>query len=384
MARFFLRSTAPHLLKDAPGGQAYLNEDAATVRQGKLVFAERCARCHSSKLPPLPPGLDLENCNGKNYLSCWNKYWAWSKTDEFKDQMKPIVLGDDFLDNNYLSTELRVPSTLLQTNVCSPLATNAIAGNIWDNFSSASYKELPSVGSVKVRHPVTGVESDYVLPGGGRGFTRPASLVSAWSTAPFLQNNTVGRFDPSPSVEARMRVFQDSIEKMLWPERREKDRIFANDNSAGVGVIDRTTSESYIWVPAGYVPDNFRKLLGLGQRLFPMLIRDGSVQIGPIPQGTPVNLLANVDLMGADLPDGPERRDHVKRLLTLLLQAKRDLKDGKNIFENPTIMDAMLSLSKCKDFVVNKGHYFGTNLQTEEPGLSDGDKRALIGFVKTF
>ena len=227
MARFFLRSTAPHHLKDAPGGPAYLTEDAATLRRGKVVFAERCARCHSSKVPPLPAGLDLENCNGKDYLGCWNQYWAWTKTDDFKKQMRPIVLADDFLDDNYLSTELRVPTTLLQTNVCSPIATNAIAGNIWDNFSSASYKELPSVGTVKVRHPFTGAETDYVLPGGGRGYTRPASLVSAWSTAPFLQNNTVGRFDPSPSVEARMRVFQDSIEQMLWPERREKDQIFA-------------------------------------------------------------------------------------------------------------------------------------------------------------
>ena len=55
--------------------------------------------------------------------------------------MKP-----DFLDGNFLSAEFRVPVTLLQTNACSPLATNAIAGNIWDNFSSQTYKELPSVG----------------------------------------------------------------------------------------------------------------------------------------------------------------------------------------------------------------------------------------------
>ena len=189
------------------------------------MFAERCARCHSSKLPPLPPGLDMENCNGKDYLGCWDRYWAWTKTDAFKAPMRELALADDFLKDNYLSTELRVPSTLLQTNICSPIATNAIAGNIWDNFSSQSYKELPSVGTVKLRHPLTGAEYDYTLPGGGRGFTRPASLVSLWSTAPFLQNNSVGPFDPSPSVEARMRVFQASIEQMLWPERRRKDDL---------------------------------------------------------------------------------------------------------------------------------------------------------------
>ena len=43
----------------------------------------------------------------------------------------------------------------------------------------------------------------------------------------------------------------------------------------------------------------------------------------------------------------------------------------------------MLALSKCPDLVINKGHYFGTSLFAEEPGLSDADKRALIAFLKT-
>jgi hypothetical protein len=47
----------------------------------------------------------------------------------------------------------------------------------------------------------------------------------------------------------------------------------------------------------------------------------------------------------------------------------------------------MLALSKCKDFVVNKGHYRHEPFQSMEPGepgLSDSDKRALIAFLKTF
>jgi hypothetical protein len=57
----------------------------------------------------------------------------------------------------------------------------------------------------------------------------------------------------------------------------------------------------------------------------------------------------------------------------------------------------MIKLSKCPDFVVNRGHYFGTaqfNQQEglskdeqsfgREPELSDADKRALIAFLKTF
>jgi hypothetical protein len=44
----------------------------------------------------------------------------------------------------------------------------------------------------------------------------------------------------------------------------------------------------------------------------------------------------------------------------------------------------MLKLSKCPDFVVNRGHYFGTNLSPDGSALSDDDKRALIEFLKTF
>jgi cytochrome c2 len=384
MASFFLATTDPHYLKDAPNGPSYLTEDAASTRRGKTVFAERCARCHSSKTPPLPAGLDLENCNGKNYLGCWDKYWAWTKTDAFKAPMRDMVLADDFLKDNFLSTELRVPSTLMQTNICSPIATNAIAGNIWDNFSSQSYKDLPSVGSVQLRNPLSGAEYPYTLKGGGRGFTRPASLVSLWSTAPFLQNNSVGPFDPSPSVEARMKVFQASIEQMLWPERRRTDELFTGlkIQGAGVGWIQRTTADSFIRVPEGYLPDGFRPLLGIGRRLFPYLFRDGEVSIGPIPKGTPVSLITSMDLLGADLPRD-QQSEHRKKLVTLLKQIKAELKRGGDAFGNRNVLETMLSMSNCPDLVINKGHYFGTNLYTEEPGLSDAEKRDLIGFLKT-
>jgi cytochrome c2 len=390
VALFFLKSTEPHHLRDAPGGAKYLTEDAATLDQGKVVFAERCARCHSSKSPNLPPDLDLENCNGPGYMNCWDRYWAWTKTGEYKNKMRAIVKANDFLDNNYMSTDMRIPVTLLQTNACSPLATNAIRGNIWDNFSSESYKSLPSVGKIKVWNPLSETdpkqpkEVDYEILGGGRGFTRVPSLVSIWSTAPFLLNNSVGPFDPSPSVDARMRVFQASIEQMLWPERRDKDAVFGSESRPGVGHIDRTTADSYIWVPEGYIPEELRPLVGIGRRLFPFLFHDGDVRIGPIPKGTPTSMLGNLDMLAAD--DAlPARLEHQKRLLALLIKAKHDLKkDEHNIEAFRNLVPELLALSKCRDYVTNKGHYFGTSYLAEEPGLTDVDKRALIAFLKTF
>ena len=77
-------------------------------------------------------------------MDCWNKYWAWTKTDEFKREMRKIVLADDFLDDNFLSNDVRVPVTLLETNACSPLATNAIAGVTEVSFSR---RETPATAS---------------------------------------------------------------------------------------------------------------------------------------------------------------------------------------------------------------------------------------------
>ena len=116
-----------------------------------------------------------------------------------------------------------MPVTLLRTNACSPLATNAIRGNIWDNFSSSTYKDLPSVGRITVQDPFTGERWRYLMPGGGRGFTRVPSLVGRVVHGPFLLNNRLGPFSDDPSVDARMKVFEASIEQLLWPERRDHD-----------------------------------------------------------------------------------------------------------------------------------------------------------------
>ncbi|MEO8339602.1 MAG: hypothetical protein ABI604_07755 [Nitrospirota bacterium] len=398
MALFFLKATAPHKLKDAPGGDGYLSKDVAQLTRGKIVFAERCARCHSSKLPTPAIGLDPHGCAGSGYLACWNKYWQWTKTDEFKREMRKIVSAVDFLENNVLSTDMRVPVTLLETNACSPLATNAIAGNIWDNFSSQSYKDLPSVGSITVHHPVTGEPRTYTMPAGGVGYTRVPSLVSLWSTAPFFVNNSLGRFDPSPSVEARTRSFQHSIEQLLWPEKRERDSILGDKVP---GVIDRTTTRSYLRIPKGHLPDFLQNVVELEEKilpdvqLLPDLFKESGVELGPIPKGTPVNLLTNLTV----LPDDAgviDRLLHKKKLVRSLVKIKRALKaiprdatdeEARAVFREKDVVESLLELSKCPDFVVNRGHYFGTDQlkkEENEQGLSDEDKRALITFLQTF
>jgi len=394
MGLFLISASGAHHLADAPGGAAELKKDDPLVPRGKQVFAENCARCHSSKIPTPPSDVAAiamdqgAGCAGKNYLDCWNKYWAWTNTDDFKQKMTKMVEDPTFLDHNYLSTELRIPVTLTQTNACSPLATNAIAGNIWDNFSSQSYKDLPSVGTITWYQPFTGEPRSYVMPGGGRGFTRPPSLVSLWSTAPYLLNNSVGQFNPDPSVEGRLQSFQNSIEQMLWPEKREKDALLGDKIP---GKIDRTTEDSYLKISYGYLPDALQSLRGIA-RFFPWLIddKDKLIKIGPIPKGTPVGLLTNINPL-SETDDPVQKLEHDKQLLALVIQINSDLEklgpnatgdQARQVFAN--VVDKMLNLSKCPDLIVNRGHYFGTDKSPDGHALSDADKRALIAFLKRF
>ncbi|HEV2200497.1 MAG TPA: hypothetical protein VGR73_11810 [Bryobacteraceae bacterium] len=399
MALFFLKSTDAHKLADAPGGKDKYKPDQSKLAAGKKIFADYCARCHSSKLPPIPDSAsDPGACSGPGYLTCWGRYWEWTKTPAFKTAMERIVAQGNFLKDNYLASEFRVPVTLLETNACSPLATNAIRDNIWDNFSSDTYKNLPAVGKITWYDPYSGQANSYDMPGGGRGFTRPASLVSLWSTAPFLLNNSVGKFNEMPSVDARMDSFNDSIQKMLWPEKRERDSAIGSKLLSPVNgmplpsAMARTTQTSFLRVARGYLPDSLSSLAGPFGKFFPSLLTNGNIEIGPIPKGTPVNLLANLDLLG-EATDLVGKAAHDKDVLDLLLAVKRDLgalpknasdAQAEDVFKN--LEPKLLGLSKCPDFIVNRGHYFGTSYFADEQdlALTDQQKFALIEFLKTF
>jgi len=296
--------------------------------------------------------------------------------------MRDIVLADDFLTDNYLSTDARIPVTLLETEICSSMASNAIAGHVWDNFSSATYKSLPSVGAVQLEDPVQGKMFTWNTPGGGRGYQRVPSLIAIWSTAPFLHNNEVGTFTGNPSTEGRMQAFDDAIHKLLWPEHRPKTvRSVRSQDDYGraigpVAIKVYTTalpSPLDALLAEGWLTSLLRKL-GFGD-----LVGEGVVEIGPIPKGTPVGLLANLNL------DLREPQVQLKDLAALLLKTKNRLKQ----IETQKLSEAqatdvlkelepdLIKASACPDFIVDRGHYFGKD-------LPDADKEALIEFIKTF
>lgn len=334
LTKFLLTMQSPHLA-DAPNGRELMTDDAKVLERGKIVFAENCARCHSSKQPP--SSIDRDS----------PQYGAWMRNE---------VLRPDFLENNFLSTEERVPVTLVQTNAARAAATNAMAGHVWDNFSSQTYKTLPSTGEIEVTNPFDGSTSNFPMPGGGPGYYRVPSLLGIWATAPLLHNSAIGKPTGDPSTKGRVAAFEDAMEKLLWPEKR-----------AGSDSVLRTTAQSYIEIPITYLP---KELAAFAP--------NGYLQIGPIPANTPIDLLANADI---DLSNPNNESDRLKLLAKIqasLLRIKVEkLKPDEAQAALLKLAPDLLRISKCPDFVEDRGHSFGAN-------LPDADKRALIEFMKTF
>ena len=334
LASFLVKMTGPHLT-DAPGGSAFLTADTTTLQRGKIVFAENCARCHSSKQPPA-----TVDRSSQQYLA----------------RMRDEVLKPDFLEDNYLSTDERIPVTIVQTNAARALATNAMAGHVWDNFSSGTYKNLASAGDIEVLNPFDGSTRTFTAPTGGPGYYRVPSLVGIWATAPFFHNNSVGLYTGDPSVQGRITAFNDALEKLLWPEKRR-----------GKDSIPRTTVESYLEIPTPSLPKALRGL-----------VTGDALRIGPIPADTPIDLLANADLDTSNGGKGIETVKLVARVqhdLTAIRTRKLSPVEAQKLLMN--LVPSLLAVSKCPDFVEDRGHTFGST-------LPDNDKRALIEFLKTF
>jgi hypothetical protein len=330
----FFEKLQPLYLKDAPGGAAFLTKDEAVINRGKLAFANHCAECHSSKQP-------------ESSLTDPAARKAW---------FAKAIMQPDFLTNNFLSNEKRYPVTEIKTNAGRALGTNATRGHVWANFSSETYKNLPSVGEIEVFNPYSGVNQKFKAPAGGPGYYRPPSLISIWTSAPFLHNNALGKYIPDPSVAARMEAFNDAAELLLWPEKRK-----------GADSIWRTTKECNVQIQAAVLPDMLRKLLK--GHIDP----DGYFRIGPIPAGTPVNLLANLN------PDSDYTQLagiflRIKKAVAEIKLKKLDANAARELMKRD-VAPALFAASKSPDFITDRGHEFGSS-------LPDEDKRALIEYLK--
>src|SRR5262249_4307824 len=126
---------------------------------------------------------------------------------------------------------------------------------------------------------------------------------------------------------------------------------------------------------AGYLPLMFG--LALGFLIFFQNGRLGDVRIGPIPKGTPVNLLASIN------PDADP--GDLKQAIGITIRALSDAESmhldeaGRAEVLRERVAPALMKVSRCPDFVMDKGHYYEW-FKT----MTDADKDALIELLKTF
>ena len=143
-----------------------------------------------------------------------------------------------------------------------------------------------------------------------------------------------GPFSDDVSVDGRMKVFNDLIEQLLWPEKRVREPGFD-------GFIVRTTEPSYINVQKRTIAQVFsdpelKNLAAsrLGQRFEQVFGLEGSFERGPIPKGSPINLWANFQPR-EDIPDGQRLpHDQAFSQLTSDMSVKYPDLDQFTIVEN--------------------------------------------------
>jgi hypothetical protein len=259
-----------------------------------------------------------------------------------------------------------------------------MAGRVWEEYGSETLRARPAVPDL-----------DEIRKGGGRGYLRNISLLSAWAHAPFMHNNAIGpelcggpeddmyvspyvgltreplppdRAPPcvpfDPSVEGRYELFLDSVELLLNPHLRTPKITLASeelilDVAPKMEVAGRELGLS-VTIPPN-VPQS-----SLGTLRYKDLIGDS------------VLVVTDRDRLRAKY-QGLLTEQQLDELVAGLTQVRRQ------VFEDTG--DIVRSLQTQWPFIEkyyvnskarleNAGHTFGED-------LSDDDKKALTAFLAT-
>lgn len=343
------------------------------VEEGRQVFASNCARCHSSQPPP------------------------YDATD-----FRATAPDDPTLRLDWLGDDEVSPASEIGTYPARALHSNHMEGRVWAQYASLTQMSRP-------RDPAR----REVMAGGGRGYYRNISLLSAWAHAPFMHNNAVGPeicgkprhggpdfysspyvdasgrplADPppclpfDPSVAGRYALYKASMEALLNPDRRipkmfTLDRDIVVDLAPAVTGLGRETGLA-VRVPAGFPAADVNSLR------FKDLVED-LVLVERHPD--------EFEEKYAGLLDDARRarlRDGLKAIRDLLVGTKTiaviELAAGNGGAVTQRVDDLTLRVSdgfvqefysNVLDRVENAGHRFGE-------GLSDREKQALTAFLAT-
>ena len=117
--------------------------------------------------------------------------------------------------------------------------------------------------------------------------------------------------------------------------------------------------------------------LGIGSLVYFNAGHFGDLKIGPIPKGTPVNLLANFNPDSEDKTKLQSLRAAIDGLAEI--DSHRLKADEAQHVLKTKVAPALMEVNKCPDFVMDKGHYYDWF-----KSMTDDDKEALIELLKTF
>ena len=329
---------------------------ANAVTRGKAVFAETCARCHSSGKGP------------------------WDGSTDFH----ATVPGRPDLRADFLSSEKPVDVTEVGTYRSRALHSNHMKGHVWEEYGSETLRARPVVNGIDEPHD------------GGRGYYRPISLISVWAFAPLMHNNAMGPeicgkpadskaelyrnpyvlpgtwtrmpnpppcvpFDPS--VEGRYRLFKASMEELLNPKTRLPkitlvDQAILIDGPAFPGQEEGFQLQIPEGIPAA-IPGNLRHK----ELVEDLVLAKVDVQ----RLRAKYKARSDVDKIVATLQD-------ILKQLTTGLATSAETVIARIGRDHLPFIQQMYSNSTAD--VENEGHTFGQ-------GLSPADKKALIAFLAT-
>jgi len=329
------------------------------VARGQTVFAENCARCHSS----------IPEAEGGPFKS---------RDFAAPNDAHPRKVRADFLGNDQAT-----PVTEVGTFRCRALHSNHMAGHLYMEYGNEA---------MRGRAVVPDIPEQNALKNGGRGYMRNVSLVNVWATAPFMHNNAIGpeicgkpankandfhraryagddntllasqpdclRYDPS--VDGRFDLYKRSMHELLHPAARGRKVTLTNADlliDLGIRPLQGKTEK-----PLG----------GFGQVKIPQGASAGFIN-GLLHK----QLIGDIVLAKRD----PARLEAAgKKALVPTLQAIADeviAQPGRFVEilrEKRDFLSA--NYQTCDQLVENEGHRFGED-------LSEADKKAVTAFLAT-
>lgn len=364
----FLLTGRPNDLAEAKGKEdlrdlvVELEQDygEGAFERGRQIFARQCARCHSSQDGP------FENVD-------------FHATDPDDPTLRIDWLGNDQPE---LASEIG-------THHGRALHSNHVASRVWAEFGSETLRARPADPGRK-----------EITKGGGRGYYRNISLLSAWAHAPFMQNNAIGpelcgQKESGPDQYYSSPYVADDLKTPL-PQGQAPD-CWPYDPSVNGRVALFKASLDLLLNPAKRVPKVTILDRDLTFDIAPE-IKLGDIEVGlsvKAPKGVPVTRLNNLRLM--DLVQDLALYHTDREKLAAKYQGRLDeaetkalmagLKDMRSrILKNPghyiaNIQDKvdeklLRFYSNSLTVQENAGHRFGES-------LSDQEQQDLIAFLLT-